>query len=167
MRVLIATDGSECSQEALKSVAKRLWHEQTEFLVVHVIEPVAAEYAGMYMTYTPMFGQVMTDRFKDAETLLAKQIKYLKEEIPQFKIEGVVLEGPIRYCLVEKAKDWQADFVVVGSHGRKGLSKLLLGSVAEAVVSSAPCSVEVIRKAQLETRKKMEKNKTNLTGSKK
>ena len=47
---------------------------------------------------------------------------------------------------LDRAEEWSADLVVVGSHGYTGLKRLLLGSVAQSVVSHAPCSVEVVRK---------------------
>jgi nucleotide-binding universal stress UspA family protein len=47
--------------------------------------------------------------------------------------------------IVQKASEWGADLIVVGSHGRKGIKKFMLGSVAEKVVASSPCSVEVVK----------------------
>jgi nucleotide-binding universal stress UspA family protein len=62
------------------------------------------------------------------------------------KAESAVRNGHPRTKIVDEAGKWRADLVVMGSHGRTGLSRLLLGSVAQYVVSHAPCSVEVIRK---------------------
>jgi nucleotide-binding universal stress UspA family protein len=50
--------------------------------------------------------------------------------------------------ILKEADDWGANFVVVGSHGQGGLTRLLLGSVSEAVATHALCSVEVIRRSQ-------------------
>jgi nucleotide-binding universal stress UspA family protein len=50
--------------------------------------------------------------------------------------------------ILKEAADWGADLIVLGSHGRRGFSRFLLGSVSEAVASHAPCSVEVIRQAR-------------------
>ena len=47
--------------------------------------------------------------------------------------------------IVDEAENWKADLIVVGSHGYTGIKKWLLGSVAQSVVSHAPCSVEVVR----------------------
>jgi nucleotide-binding universal stress UspA family protein len=57
----------------------------------------------------------------------------------------VVADGETRRMILETAAKWPADVIVVGSHGRTGLDRLLLGSVSEAVVRRAPCSVEVVR----------------------
>jgi nucleotide-binding universal stress UspA family protein len=56
--------------------------------------------------------------------------------------------GDARSCIVDEAKEWGADLIVVGSHGYTGLKRLLLGSVAQSVVTHAPCSVEVVRGKQ-------------------
>jgi nucleotide-binding universal stress UspA family protein len=58
---------------------------------------------------------------------------------------GMVLTGPAREAIIDEAKEWAADLVVVGSHGLGVIARLLIGSVAEAVSVHAHCSVEVIR----------------------
>ena len=56
--------------------------------------------------------------------------------------------GEPRSVILETAKEWGADLIVVGSHGRRGLDRFLLGSVSEAVAIHAPCSVRVVRANQ-------------------
>jgi nucleotide-binding universal stress UspA family protein len=65
------------------------------------------------------------------------------------KVETEVSNGDPRSVIVDQAEEWSADLVVVGSHGYTGLKRFLLGSVAQSVVSHAPCSVEVIRKKRI------------------
>lgn len=149
MKILVAVDNSKCSHEAVSSIAERLWKQGSEFLVVHVIEPVSFEYAAMFITYTTAYGRVVAERLCDAQDLVKKTAEYLKNNIPSAKVESIVLEGPVKECLIEKAKEWQADIIMMGSHGRTGLSKLMLGSVAESVLSNSPCSVEIIRSTSL------------------
>jgi nucleotide-binding universal stress UspA family protein len=60
-------------------------------------------------------------------------------------IEAVVRGGHPQTAIVDEAKKWRADLIVLGSHGRTGLTRLLMGSVAQSVVIHAPCSVEVMR----------------------
>ncbi|PYT09057.1 MAG: hypothetical protein DMF60_03355 [Acidobacteria bacterium] len=62
----------------------------------------------------------------------------------------VVRDGDPRSVIVDEAKDWSANLIVVGSHGYTGVKRWLLGSVAHSVVSHAPCSVEVVRKSTAE-----------------
>ena len=66
-----------------------------------------------------------------------------------FKTETAVLDGNPKKRIVEDASEWGAHLVVVGSHGRRGLTRYLLGSVSEAVAMRAHCSVEVIRDRSL------------------
>ena len=62
--------------------------------------------------------------------------------------EAFVREGDARSVIVDEAKDWDADLIILGSHGYTGFKRWLLGSVAQAVASHAPCSVEIVRRKQ-------------------
>jgi nucleotide-binding universal stress UspA family protein len=66
------------------------------------------------------------------------------------KVETATRDGEPRSVIVDEARDWSADLIIVGSHGYTGLKRWLLGSVAQAVVAHAPCSVEVVRKKPAE-----------------
>jgi hypothetical protein len=61
------------------------------------------------------------------------------------RIAAKVVEGNPKRAVIEEAASWGADLIVVGSHGYTGVGRWLLGGVARAVVSHAPCSVEVVR----------------------
>jgi universal stress protein A len=60
-------------------------------------------------------------------------------------VETAVEVGDIREKIIDRASDWGADLIVVGSHGRSGIQRFLLGSVAEFVARNAHCSVEIVR----------------------
>jgi nucleotide-binding universal stress UspA family protein len=60
--------------------------------------------------------------------------------------ETAVRDGDPRTVILDEAKDWGADLIVLGSHGHSGLERWLLGSVARSIVDHAPCSVEVVRR---------------------
>jgi nucleotide-binding universal stress UspA family protein len=57
----------------------------------------------------------------------------------------MVREGKASDSIIDEAREWPADLIVMGTHGYTGFQKLVLGSVAQSVVSHAPCSVEVVR----------------------
>ena len=61
------------------------------------------------------------------------------------KVTTRVVEAEIRTAILDVAADWQADLIVLGSHGRKGIQRFMLGSVAESVARHAPCSVLIVR----------------------
>jgi nucleotide-binding universal stress UspA family protein len=69
-----------------------------------------------------------------------------------FQTTGEVLSGDVKKTVLEEAQKWAADLIVVGSHGRKGFKRMLLGSVSEAVAMNAHCSVLVGRGAQRSSR---------------
>ncbi len=62
-----------------------------------------------------------------------------------FKVTSSVEEGDPREVILNSADTWNADLIMVGSHGRKGFDRLLVGSVSEAVARHARCSVEIVR----------------------
>jgi nucleotide-binding universal stress UspA family protein len=133
MKVLIATDFSPASQTALAAVKDRSWPADTTVCVLHVVDLAPFE---------PRAELLETAR-QGAESL----VKSIASDLGRsgLKTQTEVLSGYPRVAVPEYAKKWGADFVVVGSHGRSGLARFLLGSVAQAVVRTAPCSVEIAR----------------------
>jgi nucleotide-binding universal stress UspA family protein len=87
--------------------------------------------------------QLQQQRTKEASQLTEKVAKSLAAS--GLSTETVVHDGDPRSVIVDEAENWKADLIVVGSHGYTGIKKWLLGSVAQSVVSHAPCSVEVVR----------------------
>ena len=79
----------------------------------------------------------------EATTLAARTAASLAES--GLSTETSVKQGDPRLEIVDEARTWSADLVVVGSHGRTGVKRWLIGSFAEYVVRHAPCSVEVVR----------------------
>jgi nucleotide-binding universal stress UspA family protein len=63
----------------------------------------------------------------------------------RFEVAGDIIEGHPKQVLLDEAEKWGADLIVVGSHGRRGLDRFLLGSVSQAVALHARCSVEIVR----------------------
>lgn len=79
-----------------------------------------------------------------ATNLTKKTVDRLKSK--DLKVEGRVRTGDPSSEIVDEAREWSADLIVLGSHGYTGIKRLFLGSVALSVVGHAPCSVEVVRK---------------------
>jgi nucleotide-binding universal stress UspA family protein len=123
-RVLLATDGSETSTAAAEALAGRPWPEGSEFRIVTVEEP---------WVFKPTNA---LHNINSAEQVLAAA---------GLKATTAVLSGNPKEVIREEAKKWNADLIVVGSHGRRGFKRFLLGSVSEAVAMNAHCSVVVVR----------------------
>ena len=62
-----------------------------------------------------------------------------------FRVTSLVSEGDARDVILKHSENWRADLIMVGSHGRTGLDRFLMGSVSEAVAHHARCSVEIVR----------------------
>lgn len=150
MKILLATDGSEFSLAAAHSVASRPWPAGTVFKVLSVEELVVVE--------SPMAGASLSSIYPASllEELMAdaraRVIAAAESARSIFKQAGfVVLDdqtipvGDPRAVILDSAQAWPADLIVLGSHGRRGLDRFLMGSVAEGVAMHAHCSVEVIR----------------------
>lgn len=134
-RVLVATDGSEISLAAAEALAMRPWPERSEFRIVSVEEP---------WLIRPTNAIVNS---KSAEDVLASA---------GLNATVTVLSGNPKEVILEEAKKWKADLIVVGSHGRRGFKRFLLGSVSEAVAMNAHCSVVVVRDPTRSSRKARE-----------
>lgn len=145
MKILFATDGSEFAQAALESITSRSWQSDTSFLVLNVVPVIEPAYMGFNYGYTEAIMTVDEASKKAGEKLVADTVAQMKDKLPGKDIKGMALQGYIVDHIIDVAKEWNADMIVVGSHGRSGLAKFFLGSVAEAVLNRAPCSVEVIR----------------------
>lgn len=145
MKILLAVDGSLPSQHAIDEVARRPWPSQSTIRVLSVIQP-----------YTPpatefvLAGATMEEMRRlqalEAEGLTSRAAEAIMSA--SVSLETIVREGDPRATIVDEATEWGADLIIVGSHGRTGVKRWLLGSVANAVVSHSPCSVEVIRRRQ-------------------
>jgi len=146
MKILLGVDGSPCSDAAVEEVARRPWPEGSTIKVLTAYE--------LPMPPTPEAWALPLDYFKDLDVALQKQarntvdraIQTLKAKLDKsILLDGVLLPGPPRTLILDEAESWQADLIVVGSHGYRAWERLLLGSVSQAVVSHAKCSVEVVR----------------------
>ena len=91
----------------------------------------------------PGYAPELDDLKKPARELLERVENELRSA--GFKVDTAVEVGDIRERIIDFAAEWSADLIVVGSHGRSGIERFLLGSVAEFVARHAACSVEIVR----------------------
>jgi nucleotide-binding universal stress UspA family protein len=145
VKILLAVDDTPESMAALQSVIDRPWAENSSFRVLSVVEPFHPEYSGWHTSYVPIAIEAQKELVEATKKLVDETVSKLKEKFGEANVSGEVREGYIKESIVEGARDWQAEVIVMGTHGRRGLIKFLLGSVAEAVLAEAPCSVEIIR----------------------
>lgn len=147
MRILLAIDTSACSQSAIDAVLAHFRPADVEIRVLHVAEwPLdGPPYLG-FGVGGPAINGVLTLRehaLTAGHTLVDRTVGRLRAA--GFEATGDVLEGDARSSIVDVAAGWNADLIVMGSHGRRGLDRVALGSVAESVLRRATCSVEIVR----------------------
>lgn len=150
MKILIPIDESRFAQAALEAVARRSLGNDTEISVINVIPTILPSLGSWESVNHDAKEKVQALIRQEHALLVAQSVDYLKLHLPNCKIEGQVLEGNIRETILEAAKTWDADLIVMGSHGYTGFVKFVLGSIAEAVLHRAPCSVELVKLPELE-----------------
>jgi nucleotide-binding universal stress UspA family protein len=146
VRVLLAVDGSECSEAAINEVAARSWPAGTEIRVITALELPLAPTSETWALPPDYFDKLDQAVREHAEAIKdAAILKLASCSIPATKITGNILPGSPKAVILEEAERWDADLIVLGSHGYGLWQRFLLGSVSQAVVSHAKCSVEVVR----------------------
>jgi nucleotide-binding universal stress UspA family protein len=147
MKVLLAVDGSTCSERASQMLIAQLARADNEVRVVHVDEWPRDLPPASTFTRGPHAGaDIMASherRRNEAEAMVARVTTQLKEA--GFSATGDVIEGEARQAILDAAVAWPADLIIMGSHGRTGLNRLLLGSVSDGVSRHATCSVQIVR----------------------
>jgi nucleotide-binding universal stress UspA family protein len=146
MKILLATDGSDCSKTAVNSVAERPWPEGSEVMIVSATEipnvPMSEAWAPPDSYYTQLDGVAKAQ----AEAAVKEAAERIKTgETPGIEIIAVITNGHAKEVILDEAEKWGADLIVLGSHGYNGWQRFLLGSVSHAVATHAHCSVEIVR----------------------
>jgi nucleotide-binding universal stress UspA family protein len=143
MRILLAIDDSKFSEAAIEAVIEQARPQNTEVRVLHVVEQVPLLVAREMGGYDPALETAWESQRQQADALVARAAELLRRR--GLDVTAVVERGDPKLKILDVAEEWHADLIVLGSHGRKGLSRFLMGSVSDAVARHAPCSVEVVR----------------------
>lgn len=141
--ILYATDYSRASARALDEAVRLARQNDAELLVVHVIESVTPYVTGEDFGSAELYMKLEETTKKEAEFSMNKLLDKLQKL--KTKAKGLLLKGTPHDQIVNTAKRRKADLIVIGTHGRTGLSKLFMGSVAGKVVSTASCPVLTVR----------------------
>lgn len=144
MRILLALDDSPHSRAALERVQGMRWPDGTRVIVLSVARPATVMAYAEFQTPGALASEPLWEEQTRAhEALVARAEGELRGA--GFEVEGRVVHGDPREGIVDTARREHVDLVVMGSHGRTGLARLLMGSVASFVVAHAPCDVMVVR----------------------
>ncbi|NMU91101.1 universal stress protein [Achromobacter ruhlandii] len=146
-RILVAIDGSHASDRALDEAIGLARLSHAELHIIHVLDDLSISmafnpYAGYYT------GELISQLRQDGAQLLARAAA-------RASAAGAVVQTalyddlglPVRERILEIARSWPADLIVMGTHGRRGVDRALLGSCAEGVVRAASVPVLLVRAA--------------------
>src|SRR5690349_8141274 len=159
MKILVSYDGSQSADAALADLRRAGLPNEAEALVVSVADVMMAPATPHY----ELVGQALTSRrvtsglmyaeqqnarvVNEARTFASKATSQLRRYFPNWYVRSETLNGAAAWELIDKANDWKPDLVVVGSHGRSAVGRLLLGSVSKKIVTASPHSVRIGRGA--------------------
>ena len=138
--LLVATDFSECARAALDRALVLARALDGEVHLFHVIRFEGYPTTDLGVTVANLMRDLEEDAQRGLEEL-ARAVDPARERVRRFEFrEGLPVD-----LIVNEARERGASMVVMGTHGRRGLSRLLMGSVAERVVRMAPCDVLVVK----------------------
>lgn len=149
MKIVLAIDGSKFSRAAINELAAMPLVSGTEVCIINVFEnpllaiPEAVPLGGSFGNY---YEEVVSIAKKSAETIVNDASKSLKDKNDALSITTAVVNGLPNSAILEKAENFGADLIVVGSQGHGAFSRFLLGSVSRSIAMHARCSVLIVRK---------------------
>lgn len=153
MKILLAVDGSGHSEAAVQATAGKCFPPASEVRVISVIESsyLAAGFPGEGFSMALVADIEVAARRRAHDAVdKAAVVLLAREENSHLMVSTDVLSGSPKRMILDDAKTFEADLIVVGSHGHGRFHRLLPGSVAQAVAFHATCSVEIARSRNVE-----------------
>ena len=141
-RILHPTDFSSASRAAFDRALAMARDSRAELVILHALTPIVPMMGEGYVppqTYEAIDAAARQGAQRKLDALVARARK------ARVRVRGLVVEGSAHERIVRAAKRLRADLIVMGTHGRSGLARLFVGSVASRVVSAASCPVMTVR----------------------
>lgn len=142
-RILHPTDFSKASGRALAEAMDLAKQNKADLLLLHVIVPMTPYVAADHYTGPEMYLKLEAAAKREAESSMARLLK--KVQKAKVKTKSMLLKGVPHDLIVRTARRQKVDLVVIGTHGRTGISKFFMGSVAGRVIAMAHCPVLTVR----------------------
>ncbi|MDL5360593.1 universal stress protein [Halalkalicoccus sp. NIPERK01] len=137
-RILVPVDDSPRARDALEFVLSE--HAGDDIVLLHVLDPITA----IYVSEPSVWDDEMIDRRRERAAELLEELRG-EAERADGTVTTVIEHGDPSRVIVESARENEIDQIVIGSHGRSGVSRVLLGSVAETVARRSPVPVTIVR----------------------
>ncbi len=149
-RILLPVDGSACSRNATSYALSLAQQTGAQVFAIHVSRPrwVQPVEEGSLETSADVVLKLQEEAAADTERLLGEVAEAAKQA--GITLETCEMSGNPPRSIVQFAKQVAADLVVMGTHGRSGIARAVLGSVTEDVIRHAPCPVLVVRQTVVE-----------------
>ena len=151
MKILLAIDGSDHSARTVDALGSHPWPTGSTVRVLSVVDQVVTATPEVAIFSGEAIEAERQQLINVADELTTRFANWLCSS--GLTAEKQVRRGDPKSVIIDEAEEWGADLIVVGSHGHTGIKKWLLGSVAQSVVSHAPCSVYVVRERSHEAEK--------------
>ena len=146
MKILFATDGSDFSKKSIERIAGLVGSQSSVSIkAISVFETFAPMAAEPFAVSADYYQELEETSRKRADAWADDAVTQLKISLPGADVSKEVVMGAPSRVIIEFAKEWGADLIVVGSHGRGFWGRVMLGSVSDAILHHAPCSVLVVR----------------------
>lgn len=143
MKILVAVEDKVFGEAIADFVASHDWEEGINIKILHVLEPIHVPAFHGYPT--ELMASLNEERARAAKSLTMTVGTMIQQKLPSAHVEEIIEEGSPKNRIVQLAEDWPADLIIVGSHGRTGIGRFLLGSVSLSVLSAAPCSIAIVK----------------------
>jgi nucleotide-binding universal stress UspA family protein len=145
-RILVPVDGSETANRALRTAVALAGEQSAAVHVVHICEEMPLYVSMDTLPYPP--AELMEALRKEGERILAEAVASARRGKIEADGKLIVIDRPgqrVSDAIEQEAEDWNADLIVIGTHGRRGFRRLLLGSVAENLIRISTRPVLLIR----------------------
>jgi nucleotide-binding universal stress UspA family protein len=157
MKILIAYDGSECANRAIDDLRRAGLPPKAEATVITAADvllpvPPPSSYEVVESAISENVPAAVIDArararhaVDEAHKLALSACERIKGIFPAWKVQADAIGDSPAWAVIKRAKEWEADLVVIGSHGRTAVGRFFLGSVSQKVVTRAACSVRIAR----------------------
>lgn len=152
MKIIMATDGSEFSRAAIEKCCRIILMQKSAVRIVSIAEAVTPMASEPFAVSAQYIQETREALLKQADDFADDAVNLIRETLgdPETEITKSVHLGEPARAIVEEAETWGADLIVVGSHGYGFWGRMVMGSVSQAVINHAPCSVLVVRNPKTE-----------------
>ena len=144
-RILVPIDGSECSDKGLDEALRLARLSGGSVRLIHVVDPL--KHVPGYVSYAVYSTDLVPRMKEEGERLLQRARERAEGAGVKAETRMFIDAAAVRLCdlVAEQATSWKADLIVIGSHGRRGLERVLLGSDAERILRVAPVPVLLVK----------------------